>query len=70
MFHQSSALVLVVSVVSLLGVAACDRSASERPTERTERASASASAANPKPSAGTVSSNDKTDGGGVEGGLH
>lgn len=47
-------------IVAAFAFAACDRSASERPTEKTVADRAEAGAA-PKPSAGTVSSNDKTD---------
>ena len=45
-------------VVATFAFAACDRAASERPTEKTIAERAEAGAA-PKPSAGTVSSNDK-----------
>ncbi|MBX3231624.1 MAG: hypothetical protein KIT84_23645 [Labilithrix sp.] len=49
---------LCLASLAFLLVAACDRSASERPTEKTVAERAEAAAA-PKPSAGTVSSNDK-----------
>lgn len=48
----------LVFAFAIVAVAGCDRSASERPTEKTIADRADAAAA-PKPSAGTVSSNDK-----------